>query len=206
MRHRRHRASRPIHRLLAVALVLVGAWLSGLVAFAGSIPRKVEDTVSKTDAIVVLTGGSLRLSEGLQLLLFRGQGKKLFVSGVYRGLEVEELLGLSRQAPRRIACCVILGHSAGNTQSNASETAEWMAKEGFTSLRLVTAAYHMPRSLIEFRAAMPDVKIIANPVFPPNVKRDAWWRYPGTALLIVEEYTKYLIAWLRELIAPAAKR
>lgn len=189
-----------------MVLVLLGAWVAGLVAFAGNIPRKVADTASKTDAIVVLTGGSLRLSEGLQLLLLRDLGKKLFVSGVYRGIDVEELLGLSRQAPQRIACCVILGHAAGNTQSNASETAEWMAKEGYTSLRLVTAAYHMPRSLLEFHAAMPDIKIIPNPVFPPNVKRDAWWRYPGTAFLIVEEYTKYLVAWLRGLVMPAAAR
>ena len=194
MRPRRRRAIRPIHRLLAVVLVLVGAWLSGLVAFAGSIPRKVEDTVSKTDAIVVLTGGSLRLSEGLQLLLLRDQGKKLFVSGVYRGLEVEELLGLSRQAPRRIACCVILGHSAGNTQSNASETAEWMAKEGFTSLRLVTAAYHMPRSLLQFRRAMPEMEIIPNPVFSENFHPDSWLRWSGSASVIVGEYSKYLVA------------
>ena len=33
-----------------------------------------------------------------------------------------------------------------------------MHAEGFRSLRLVTAAYHMPRSRIEFHAALPDAE------------------------------------------------
>ena len=116
---------------------------------------------------------------------------------MYRGVEVDELLGLSREAPDEIACCVILGHAAESTAGNASETARWMVSEGFHSLRLVTASYHMPRSLFEFREVMPDVTIVPNPVFPGHVKRDAWWRFWGTTRLIAGEYNKYLAARLR---------
>ena len=89
---------------------------------------------------------------------------------------------------------MVLGYSAGDTAGNARETAEWMAKEGFASLRLVTANYHMRRSLLEFRRVMPGIALIPHPVFPPNFKGEKWWRWPGTASLILSEYSKYLVA------------
>jgi hypothetical protein len=41
------------------------------------------------------------------------------------------------------------------------------------------------------------MRIIANPVFPEQVKQANWWAWPGTAMLIVGEYHKYLAAVLR---------
>jgi hypothetical protein len=58
----------------------------------------------------------------------------------------------------------------------------------------------MPRSLLEFSRAMPEMRIIANPVFPENVKQERWWAWPGTAMLILAEYTKYLLALARPLV------
>ena len=62
-----------------------------------------------------------------------------------------------------------------------------MTKERFTSLRLVTANYHMPRSLLEFRRAMPALHIVPHPVFPDNFKRDDWWHWRGTFTLVEVE-------------------
>src|SRR5690606_9365765 len=101
-------------------------------------------------------GGSERLSEGRRLLT-RQLADKLFISGVYRGVEVDELLSAGKSDPRLISCCVILGHVAENTRGNALETAVWVYEEGYKSLRIVTANYHMPRSLLEFRSLMPDI-------------------------------------------------
>ena len=182
--------------LLLLAGCGLAAWLAGLFAFASDIPRSDEAPVRVTDAIVVLTGGSLRLEQGLALLA-QGMGKKLFVSGVHRGVDVQQLLRLSRQSPQALDCCIVLGYSADHTEGNATETAAWMRSEGYTSLRLVTANYHMPRSLVEFRTAMPTMKITPHPVLPESVKLDGWWRWPGTASLIAGEYNKYLIAVLR---------
>ena len=70
-------------------------------------------------------------------------------------------------------------------------------EQDLRSLRLVTAAYHMPRSLLEFRHAMPEIEIVPHPVFPENFKQRDWWRWPGSASLIVREYSKYLVARLR---------
>jgi uncharacterized SAM-binding protein YcdF (DUF218 family) len=191
-RRRRRRATWARRAALALALTL-SAWLAGLFWFAGRIPGPGPTDTAVTDAIAVPTGGSGRLQAGLDLLA-AGRAEKLFVSGVYRGVEVAELLRLSARAPDRLRCCVVLGYSADNTAGNARETAEWMSREGYSSLRLVTASYHMPRSLLEFRRAMPGVTIIAHPVFPGHVKQGDWWRWPGTARLIVGEYNKYLLA------------
>jgi uncharacterized SAM-binding protein YcdF (DUF218 family) len=52
----------------------------------------------------------------------------------------------------------------------------------------------MPRSLLQFRRAMPDLDIVPNPVFSENFRQGDWWRWPGSASLIVTEYSKYLVA------------
>lgn len=167
-------------------------WLAGLIWFAAGIPRAPAEPTTATDAIVVLTGGAGRLGVGFELLR-EGRAKKLFVSGVYRGVDVAEILRVSQQEPEALACCIAIGHNAVDTIGNARETARWMADEGFASLRLVTADYHMPRSLAEFRRAMPGVTLIAHPVSSENIHVDAWWRWPGTASLIASEYTKHLV-------------
>lgn len=195
--HRRQRARRRRHGVvLALLGIALAAWLGGLFVFAAQIPKSLNVSSEETDAIVVLTGGTLRLEQGLALLA-QGFAKKLFVSGVHRGVDVQQLLKLSRQSPQALDCCITLGYSADHTTGNASETAEWMRAQGYRSMRLVTASYHMPRSLAEFHHAMPTETILPHPVFPENVKLDNWWRWPGTAVLIAGEYNKYLVAVVR---------
>ena len=197
VQHRRR--FRRFRFLLSTLIFCALVWAAGFIWYVNYIPKTVENTTQRTDAIVVLTGGSERLSEGRRLLV-RGLADKLFISGVYRGVEVDELLSVGKSDPRLIACCVVLGHVAENTRGNAIETAVWMYEEGFKSLRIVTANYHMPRSLLEFKSLMPDVEIVAHPVFPDNVKVDNWWRFPGSSALIASEYNKYVFASLRNAV------
>ena len=166
--------------------------------FATSLPHDVEDATRETDGVVVLTGGSERLASGLDILA-AGRAKKLFVSGVHQLTSVTQLQHLLRREPEMFECCVVLGKAAENTAGNASETSRWANQEGYRSIRVVTGAYHMPRSLLEFRRAMPGAVLIAHPVFPTHVKLSQWWRWPGTASLIATEYNKYLVslAWTR---------
>jgi len=193
--------ARTLGRVLAALVLLALAWAGGLVWFVATIPREEPPSadaaaLQRTDAIVVLTGGSARLTTGLKLLA-AGAARKLFVSGVYEGVDVQELLRLSRQAPSDVECCIVLGYAADSTLGNAYETEGWMSEQGYTSLRLVTANYHMRRSLLEFRMAMPEVAIIPHPVVPPNVHLTDWWLRRGTASLLITEYNKYLVAGLR---------
>jgi uncharacterized SAM-binding protein YcdF (DUF218 family) len=192
-------------RMLGVAMsraAIAGAagfvfWFAGLVWFA--TPPHLENKPVNTDAIVVLTGGSQRLQSGIELLL-EGKGRKLFVSGVNQEVELRELLRIAGNPPDWVACCIALGHEADNTVGNARETAQWMGQQGFRSLRLVTAWYHMPRSLLEFDRAMPETEIIAHPVFPEHVMQEHWWSWRGTAALLVSEYGKYLGALVRPVV------
>jgi len=138
----------------------------------------------------------LRLETGLQLFA-AGSGKKLFVSGVNQRVDQGELLRALGPLGQRAACCIVLGHEADNTLGNARETANWMREEGYTSLRLVTSWYHMRRGLLEFGQAMPQVRIIAYPVFTHHADSERWWNWYGQLELIVAEYDKYLWAWVR---------
>ena len=77
----------------------------------------------------------------------------------------------------------------------AAETAAWVQSENLRSIRLVTASYHMPRSLLEFRRTLPaSVDILPHPVFPEQFRSRGWWRWWGSGWLAVSEYHKYLLA------------
>jgi uncharacterized SAM-binding protein YcdF (DUF218 family) len=194
-RRRGHGLKRAARRLLVVGGLL---WLAGLGWFTATLLAGVADPDTPTDAIVVLTGGSQRIEGGLKLLA-EGKAKKLFISGVYQGVDTAEMLRLSRATPQWVACCVVLGHAADNTVGNAFETALWLQHEGYRSIRLVTANYHMRRALLEFHRVMPDVAIIPNPVVPDGARWDPWWAWRGPVYLVVVEYTKYLGALARPL-------
>jgi uncharacterized SAM-binding protein YcdF (DUF218 family) len=194
-----------MRRLLRLVLFLAVIWVAGLVIFIAELPESVEQPARHTDAIVVPTGGSERLQEGMRLLI-HGLAAKLFVSGVNVDTKIADLVaslpaGAEKPPTTLVDCCIVIGHVADSTLGNAAETAAWMKAEGFHSLRLVTADYHMPRSLLEFRRAMPDAEILVHPVFPDQVKRGSWWRSPGTANLLIGEYDKYLLALARAVVA-----
>ena len=180
-------------RLVITVILLAAIYTAALIWFVQALPRAAEDTTTKTDAIVVLTGGAGRVDEGLALLDER-LGEKLFISGVYQTTGLEALIAPSQNLPEHISCCIVLGYEAGDTRGNATETAAWMAGEGYSSLRLVTAVYHLPRSLIEFQRAMPGVTIIAHPVSPESFHLEDWYRWPGSASLLITEFGKYLLA------------
>ena len=191
------RRPRRLFRRVIVGLIgLILFWAAGLIRFADSIPKIIESPTLRTDAIIILTGGSGRLEEGLKLLE-SNMAQRLFVSGVYQGLDVKNLFRIFKRNPSGLESRIDIG-TATNTLGNAQETAHWFKGRGFRSIRLVTAAYHMPRSLTEFRHVMPNVKIIAHPVFPSHVKVDEWWAWSGTAELIASEYNKFLFAGLRQ--------
>lgn len=172
------------------------AWTVGLIGFAERIPEQVDDVSTPTDAIVVLTGGSRRVEAGLRLLA-EGKGRHVFVTGMHPSAGVDDLLARSVVPKEEVMCCVEAGYDAANTAGNAAETAAWMRTHGFSSLRLVTSSYHMPRSMLEMQSALPEALVIPHPVFPPRVETDHWWQHPETTLLIAREYTKYLLARAR---------
>lgn len=190
---------------LVALLLLATLWAYGLARFVEDLPRTTTATTERTDAIVVLTGGSRRLDEGVALL-GADAAPVLFVSGVDErvdGRGIRSLLddGDTRLPDRLIDCCLVLGYGATDTIGNARETEIWMQVGDRQSLMLVTSNYHLPRAMLEFAHAMPDARIVPHPVIPPDVRLDAWYRYPGTLALLANEYSKYLFASARVTVA-----
>lgn len=190
-----------IHLLLLAAFL----WLVGFMGFMGFIPRDVRDSTTKTDAIVVLTGGSDRLAEGFRLL-DAGLSPRMLITGVAQGVSLQQVIdGMSSDksvvpSPENLACCVTLGYEAGNTVGNAVETATWVRDNKIASVRLVTANYHMKRSQLEFHRALPGISIIPHPVFPKEMQDNWWFVKPRIIILLAGEYHKFVGAWARGIL------
>ena len=138
-------------------------WFSGYLAFLAFIITQKPGPDVETDAIVVVTGGAGRIRTGIELLA-SGKVQNLMISGVDKKVGLPEIYNMWDGDSHAVECCITLGHEANNTKGNAIETLGWVRRNGFKSLRLVTSNYHIPRTRIEFRRAMPDTLIIFHPV------------------------------------------
>lgn len=182
-----------VKKTATIIVFILTALCYGIFDFVGKIPSKQSRiSTAQSDGIVVLTGGNNRLKQGIKLLVNK-KAKKLFISGVYRGNDVRRLLAAQKQNPEEVLCCINIGYNATSTHGNAKETTEWVKTLRYKSIRLVTANYHMPRSLVLFKSAMPEIKIIPHPVYPTKFKYNQWWLSGRTISLILSEYFKYIV-------------
>ncbi len=182
--------------LLYGVLTIFIAWALGFVLFTRYINSFDIDTNTKTDAIIVLTGGRNRISEGIRLLN-ENLADKLFISGVPENIsigQIEKQAKIKADDENKIE----LGRKAKNTIENAIETEEWIKKNNIKSIRLVTSSYHIPRSLQEFIVYVTmgnDLEVVLNPIYSPNVNHK-WWKSWGTFRLLMMEYNKFLIVYV----------
>ena len=172
------------------ALVLTGAWLAGFGWFL-HIALRPAPPPPVADGIVVLTGGADRVETALHLLA-AGRGGKLLISGAGRTASFAEL---ARRAhvDASLAPLVRLGRGALSTRGNAIETAEWARANAIHGLIVVTAAYHMPRGLLELSRTLPDVALYPVPVLPPAMREGF---EIAELRLLAGEYVKWLAAEL----------
>ncbi len=174
---------------LAVILLVVLAYGLSFVLWVSNLPA-TPVLAPQADGIVTLTGGDERLDTAVALLE-RGAGKRLLITGVAQSTTKDDLAKLS-DGRARFACCADLGYAAEDTHGNAQEAATWVRDNHFGSIIIVTGRYHMPRTMREFSAALPDVTLIAYPVDQNRIDLGGWWRHPRTAQLLHREYLKYL--------------
>lgn len=182
---------------VAVAAFVVAAL--GFPVFVWSLPRASADP-GYADGIVALTGGEGRLLAGIELL-DQGKGERLLISGVHEGTSRVELFAAVGQLSARSSCCIDLGRSAADTIGNAEETASWVGRHRYRSIIVVTASYHMPRSMMELRAVLPGTQLVPYPVFPDQVRLSEWWGDPETTGVLAGEYLKFVGSSVRLAIA-----
>ncbi len=182
-----------MRRLLLFLAVLAILYIAGFVAFVLTLPG-AKSPDQRADGIVALTGGNDRLDAAVALLE-SGAARRLLITGVHPTTTKAELRRLAHGG-KRFDCCADLGRQAADTHGNAEEAAEWAADHGYKSLIVVTANYHMPRSLNEFHAAMPKTRLLPYPVAPSDIDLAGWWRRPATLHLLHSEYAKYLASFV----------
>jgi uncharacterized SAM-binding protein YcdF (DUF218 family) len=180
-------------KLAALAGIAIAA---GFVFFLGLLPAEEVSLDRNAEGIVVLTGGTSRITDALELLAAH-RGKRLLITGVNPGTTIADISHQVSGYSRVLSCCVDLDYSALNTLGNAVETRRWAIGRDFHSLIVVTSAYHMPRALAEIAHQLPDVTLIPFPVVSDRLRVEPWWSNGDTTRLVLSEYFKYLFARLR---------
>lgn len=166
-----------IARFFALLLLL---WGLGFGWFALLLPQPLDGRT--TDAIVVLTGGAGRLDRGLALMK-EGAAERMLISGVDRSVRPRELAERYDAPVRLFDCCITLGREAIDTRSNGIETAHWLERRGYDTVRLITTDWHMRRAAFELRQALPPDIVLVYDAVPSR---------PSLTMLF-KEYHKYLL-------------
>jgi uncharacterized SAM-binding protein YcdF (DUF218 family) len=163
-----------------IVAVLALAWLGGFLWFSLTLPDPAPLT-TKTDAVVVLTGGAGRLARGLEVIE-AGSAERMLVSGVGASTTRKQLAAAAGVGKSRLGA-TDLGYQAVDTRSNAQETAAWVKKNRFESLRLVTSAGHMRRARLELARVLPPGITVVPDAVPVEPQAPS----------IATEYSKYLL-------------
>lgn len=171
-----------VKRFLAFAILL---WVLGFAWFALLLPQPAD--LTRTDGVVVLTGGANRIDRALEILE-KGKARRMLVSGVDLDVKPAELAAEYHRPQKLFDCCIDLGFRSVDTRSNALETARWAARNKVRTLRLVTHDWHMRRARLELDQVLPDSIRVTNDAVPTQ---------PSLWVLFLE-YNKY---WLRGLAA-----
>jgi uncharacterized SAM-binding protein YcdF (DUF218 family) len=163
----------------------------GFIMFATVVTRPPAVADPRADGIVVLTGESRRIAEGARLLK-EGRAERMLISGVFRHTGKRALIKISGLPEQKFDCCVDVGYTAHDTAGNANEARSWATQRHYASLIIVTASYHMPRSLAELALALPGARLIPHPVTPATFPESRWWLSPAVARKLFSEYIKFL--------------
>lgn len=163
--------------------------------------KKYNNT--KSSNIVILTGGTNRIKDGLKIIENFSKSRKInfkiLVSGTGKGFSKKSLI---RQIepnfnPYLIECCIYLDSVSKNTLTNAIETSKWAHENNINEFILITSNYHMPRAILEFKNIMPNKKIYTFPIKPNKHNIEKWLYSYQTFNLIFSEFCKYILANIR---------
>jgi uncharacterized SAM-binding protein YcdF (DUF218 family) len=163
------------------AAFLALVYALGFIAFSLTL-GKPAGASQKTDAAVVLTGGSGRIEHAVDVLN-AGDAKRLLVAGADPLVTKTDLARRLHGREKWVRCCVDLGSESVDTRSNAEEAGRWLAAHRYRSVRLITSDWHMRRARYEFH------KVLRGRY---RLVTDAVRTEPGFVTLF-GEYNKYVL-------------
>ena len=194
---------RSIFKTICIVLIssILTYFLIGLIEYKDKILSNITYISKKGSNIVILTGGTNRIKDGLQIVnKFEKSStfnSKILVSGTGKGFTKMSLAKSIDFDFNLIECCIELDSISTNTYSNAFETLKWVKKNNISEFILITSNYHMPRAYLEFKYRMPNLKIFTYPITPKKHNINNWLGSFQTFSLVLSEYCKFLVANLR---------
>ncbi len=177
---------------ILVLLSFLAIWSGGLLYFIFNYNQEETLTDIRVDGIVVFTGSSGRINEGINLLE-KDKSKFMLVTGVNKSslINTENWI---KSKTSMYSCCIELETKAKNTVGNAKETIKWVNKYNLKSIRLVTSSYHILRSEIELKKIAPENLIIIKHPIRDSTEKISFQNLVSYLMLISIEYSKFIIS------------
>lgn len=179
--------------IVGVLLLLWGIGFCGFCFYAITLKYSADIPV---EGVVVLTGGVDRIQTAGQKTSELGLNA-LLISGVNKSVSPDKIL---KQLSVPDSCQITLGYWAENTAQNAVEVSNWVLKNDFHSVLLVTSFYHMPRAMFEILKHNKSLAIVPYPVFPKTFNNSVEWVRTKYAWFLFLEYNKFIAVHLMSLI------
>jgi uncharacterized SAM-binding protein YcdF (DUF218 family) len=177
-----------------IAAIIIAISLVIFLPLAISIYLSPQDTIAKTDAIVVVSGGDTdaRISEGVKLYMQEWAPKLIFSGAAAEG-DVSNALAMKRIAVSAGVNPddIIIEEESKTTVENADFTADLIQNSGFKSIILVTSPYHQRRAYMQFRKNLgEDFVIINHSAMDETWRKRNWWENANARFLTLGEIMK----------------
>ena len=188
-----------ITSLFLALWLAVAIFISALQYFIYHLPADSEAenarTIPSSGGIIVATGGQARLAAGLSLLS-KNKAPILLLTGVGEGVTkdmIADSLALSPADRDWLSCCIELDFIAADTKGNAMAAKKWVDENKLSSVIIVTAHYHMPRAMLEFKNQLEGIAITSYAVIPPDLAQLHWLTDWPSLRLYGREFVKFQI-------------
>ncbi len=188
----RRNGPRAIAGAVLLAVVLSGAGLALFRDFVAAFDRPVPDPPPRVDVIVVLSGGTGRLDEGLRLLR-EERAPLLYLVGFQSKAVTARLAGEPSAAALAEAGRILVEPRSGSTLEDAQRTRALVAERGSRAILLITSVYHVRRADLTFRTILPaGVAVYPRPVRVAAFRGGGWQADEPSRRLVIGEFLKYL--------------
>lgn len=122
------------------------------------VVESMSRNYEKTDVVVVFTGGSGRIDEGIRL--YKSQhAKYLFITGVESADYINQHVDVLSDKN------IFIDRNAGNTLLNVKELRRFVQDQKINSVTLITSNYHMPRVMSLLDSFEIEAEIYPWPVY-----------------------------------------
>ena len=183
---------------LAIVIVIFGiTWFLAPdnLMNCGKVPSGSEGCEA-ADAIVAISGGDTKARTQEAIDLYKnGWSRKLIFSGAAldkSGPSNAEVMRNQALTQGISARSIIIEQYSDTTEQNAAKTSDIFDYKDIHSAIIVTSAYHMKRTMMEFARKAPGVNLRAHPVRSDDQWSVWWWTTPSGWHLATSELIKII--------------